>query len=583
MRRTETPSVRLKLWRPYVYQRLQSLAFALVVFMLMSSDLALTQIQDNTTSTVHGTVINAVTRDPVGRALVYSPDDRYATLTDSEGHFEFELPKAVAESGGFVVAGIPGGLSWLMARKPGFVDDPAENRQVEVTPGKEITIPLVPEGLIIGRVTAGTEVAAGVNVQLMRQQVQDGMPRWMPQGSERTNSNGEFRFAELLPGAYKVLTSEWMDNDPETFIPGGQRYGYPPAYYLNAADFSTAATIRLTAGQTLQADFSLVRHPYYSVKIPVVNVEQNGGLNITVSPQGQHGPGFSLGYNRGRDAIEGTLPNGKYLVEANSYGPNSASGSVSITVAGAPVEGPAMVLARGNSIPINIKEEFTSTEWNASGTTSSNGRTFATPRLRLLLNVWAEPADDFLRGKFGGNLRNPTGPDDNSMVLENLTPGRYWLRITAQRGYVASASMGGVDLLHEPLIVVPGATTPIDIVMRDDNAEIEGTLRGVSSAAVSAAETLGAGVSTPPGYVYCIPLPDSAGQFLELPASPEGKFNYQMVAPGNYRVLAFKSQQRNLPFRDAQAMKPYETKGQVVRFAPGQKTSLELEVLSSVE
>ena len=84
-------------------------------------------------------------------------------------------------------------------------------------------------------------------------------------------------------------------------------------------------------------------------------------MSITVSPQGQRGPGYSLGYNRGKDVIEGQLPNGKYLVEAATFAPDfSASGSVNLTVAGAPAEGPAMVLVRNSSIPVNVKEEFTS-------------------------------------------------------------------------------------------------------------------------------------------------------------------------------------------------------------------------------
>jgi hypothetical protein len=83
--------------------------------------------------------------------------------------------------------------------------------------------------------------------------------------------------------------------------------------------------------------------------------------------------------------------------------------------------------------------------------------------------------------------------------------------------------------------------------------------------------------------VYCIPSPDSPGQFLELSTSPDGKFDYRMVAPGNYHVLAFKNQQRDLPYRDAEAMKIYETKGQIVHFAPGQKVSLQLEIIPSVE
>src|ERR1700688_1106316 len=41
---------------------------------------------------VHGTVINNKTHEPIARALVYSPDNRYATMTDDRGHFEFKFP-----------------------------------------------------------------------------------------------------------------------------------------------------------------------------------------------------------------------------------------------------------------------------------------------------------------------------------------------------------------------------------------------------------------------------------------------------------------------------------------------------------
>ncbi len=108
----------------------------------------------------------------------------------------------------------------------------------------------------------------------------------------------------------------------------------------------------------MEADLSLVRQPYYPVKIPVTNIEENGGLNITVSRLGEHGPGYSLGFNRTKGVIEGQLPDGKYLVEGVSYSAPttpggrsfSSSGSVNIAVSGAAVEGPAMVLAPSNSI-----------------------------------------------------------------------------------------------------------------------------------------------------------------------------------------------------------------------------------------
>src|SRR3569833_2059244 len=49
-------------------------------------------VQTSQAQTVHGTVINSLTREPIARALVYSPDNRFATLTDTQGLFEFPLP-----------------------------------------------------------------------------------------------------------------------------------------------------------------------------------------------------------------------------------------------------------------------------------------------------------------------------------------------------------------------------------------------------------------------------------------------------------------------------------------------------------
>ncbi|HVR27491.1 MAG TPA: carboxypeptidase-like regulatory domain-containing protein [Candidatus Polarisedimenticolia bacterium] len=562
---------------------IERLAFSLIILLAgwvvcARQGLAQNLQPDNQANIVRGIVVNAVTHEPIGRALVYSPDNRYAMLSDGEGHFEFTLPKAAADHGGVSFAtGNSGKLTFLMARKPGFLDDPHGTRSVEVLPGAELTIALMPEALITGRVTLpAAEPARGVDVQLFALQVQDGSPGWMQKNSARTNSNGEFRFAELEPGIYKVLTREWMDNDPEATTPGGQLYGFPPVYYPSATDFVSASTIQLTAGQTFQGDFALVRQPYYPVKIPVTNMGQDGGMNVTVLPQGQRGPGYSLGYNRGRDVIEGQLPNGKYLVEAAIYMPDSKTGSVNLAVAGAPVEGPAMVLARNNSISVNVKEEFNTADGHSSGSWSDGKHTYARHGPRLDLQIGVVAADDFGPQR-SGSIRETAGANDDSLVLENIAPGRYWLRLRASRGYVASATMGGTDLLREPLVVVPGANATIEITMRDDNAELEGTLIGVP------ATSAGSGRSSPQGFVYCIPLPESSGVFLEIPASFEGRFDYRMVAPGVYRVIAFGSHQPDIPYRDAEAMKAYETKGQIVHFAAGQKVTLQLQVISGSE
>ena len=568
-----------------VYAVIRRVAFLLIV-LLLSACISAQQATDNAERIVRGIVVNAVTHEPVGRALVCSPDNRFAMLTDSEGHFEFTLPR-VDIRGQNSLAGegqlqqgwsirTDGGIPWLRARKPGFLDDPSEIRPPDMSPDSERRIFLMPEALIKGRVIlSAADAAIGVNVQIFSRQVQEGIPHWIPGISIQANSNGGFRFAELLPGSYKLVTHELMDNDPAATVPGGQLYGFPPVYYPSATDFAAASTIQLSAGQTFHADISLVRQSYYSVRIPVVNVDPNVlmNMNITVSPQGHHGPGYSLGYNAEKQRIEGLLPNGNYLVEAAMFGSILAAGAVNIAVAGAPVEGPGMTLAGNSSIPLHVKEEFSTRDWKGSASMMIEGRTIRLHGPRLYLQVSAEAADDFEQHR-GGSIRPPTGPNDDSLVIENLASGRYWLRLSSSRGYVAAATMGGIDLLHEPLVVAAGSSTPIEITMRDDTAEIDGTVAGITARSMTTSAT---------AYVYCVPLPDSSGQFQPLSVSPEGKFDSQTMAPGTYRVIAFKTPQPNLPYRDAEAMRAYETKGQVVHLSPGQKTTLQLQIISGSE
>jgi len=199
----------------------------------------------------------------------------------------------------------------------------------------------------------------------------------------------------------------------------------------------------------------------------------------------------------------------------------------------------------------------------------------------LYLQVSVEAADDF-QPQHGVTIRPPIGPNDDSLVIENIPPGRYWLRLSSSRGYVAAASVGAVDLLYQPLVVGPGSTEPIEITMRDDSAEIEGTVAGVT-AQPAMTEGMVSRLSPPRAWVYCVPLPDSPGQFAQLAVGDGGKFQSQTMVPGVYRLLAFKSPQANLPYRDAEAMRAYDAKGQVVHLSAAQKTSVYVQIISHNE
>ncbi len=52
-------------------------------------------------SSIRGSVVNGVTHEPIGRALVYTPDDRFARWTDSDGHFDIHFPRTLPTAPAF--------------------------------------------------------------------------------------------------------------------------------------------------------------------------------------------------------------------------------------------------------------------------------------------------------------------------------------------------------------------------------------------------------------------------------------------------------------------------------------------------
>ena len=536
---------------------------------------------------VRGTVINAVTEAPIPRALVVTADNRAGALTDGEGHFEIALPPTESGSpAGMVFSGRPrqlwpharhGNTYWFTARKPGFLESSDARTQVAHSTSDGLTIALIPESIVKGRITLPSgDAPIGLTVQLFTRQVRDGLPRWTPSTTVRVNSAGEFRFAELESGSYKLVTQEFMDNDPLTNIPGSQQYAFPPVYYPGVSDLPSASTIELAGGQEFQADISLARQPYYAVKIPVAGTETRGGLNVFV--RGQRGPGYSLGQNAAEQTIVGLLPNGTYIVEASTFGPNSVSGSVSIRVTGAPVDGPALTLVPKSSVRLDVREEFAdkSPGLGIAGSWSDGKRTISFHGPRAYLQASVESADDLAQPQ-GGSIRPPTGPNDESLVIEDLSPGRYWLRLHTSRGYIASATQGATDLLRQPLTIGSGPASPIEVTVRDGEAELDGTVTGLTQRSASSEEP----AEPVQVWVYCVPLPDSPGEFTEFGVSNDGEFTQLQMAPGDYRVLAFPTPQPRLPYRDAEAMKAYESKGQVVHLAAGQKTTVQVQMISS--
>jgi hypothetical protein len=552
---------------------------------------------------LRGTVVNSVTHEPIGHALVVSSDNRFATMTDDQGHFEFVLPRPDSRQPEVLQ---PGALQYgrgldepssgssanrpsqLTARRQGFLNDDehGQSNVLVTAEQKEVTLSLTPEALVVGQIVLPDE-SDRIVVELYRSEIQEGRARWISVGTTVAKSDGEFRFASLKTGKYKLLTQESLDRDPLTFDPRGQLYGYPPVYFPAAKDFTSAATFEVSAGSTFQASLTPVRQAYYRVRIPVANMSPGAGMRIIVSSQGRPGPGFNLGYNMQEQRIEGMLPDGVYGIEVMCYGSPVLSGAMNITVKGAALQAPSMNLVPGGSIAVNVKEEFTTTTKTGNTTWNSNGRSFQVKGPRSYLNVTLWPADDF-------GLENmaapgpPSGPDDDSILIPDVQPGHYWVQVNSSRGFPAAITSGGADLLHHPLVVGwGGSVSPIEITMRDDWAQLSGKIEHPNAVLPGGLSSAGDGpdaiIHAANAWVCLVPLPDSTGQFQQIWISPNGESGDIDIAPGQYRVLAFDHQQPELEYRNPEAMRAYDGKGQEVRLVAGQKEQITLPLISTEE
>ena len=99
----------------------------------------------------------------------------------------------------------------LVAGKPGFLEPPDLSRywerrkQVKVGPKMSpTTLRLIPEGVIFGTALRVDGEPLGGEVLLHVQHVVNGRRRLNLAQKTDTDDNGEFRFADLLPGSYSL-------------------------------------------------------------------------------------------------------------------------------------------------------------------------------------------------------------------------------------------------------------------------------------------------------------------------------------------------------------------------------------------
>jgi hypothetical protein len=530
---------------------------------------------DTAKYTLSGSVVNAVTGEPIKRALVQiAVNSEHSALTDSSGNFVFE--------------GLPEGQAVVTARKPGFFNDQelAESGgppvMTQIGPNAQpVVVRLTPESVIFGTVAAmDGEPIESMPVRVFAPRIVEGRKRWEQRGYTNTDDDGHFRVSGLPPGTYFVAAGPG-EGIPRRRFRRNQvtDQGYPSYFYPGVAEITAAAPIAVAAGQQAEADFSLRAQPLFTVSGTVAGYPPGTGVGIQFKNKSGERLSVPVQFQSLSGEFQAKLPAGSYTVHATAYVPQQElqdTGNGQSLRATVPLvltqntAGLHIVLGPAISIPVNVRTESTSTKRSGptssarivtGGTDDTRGAGIPQVAVRLsaedgplgILESWSSPIDPSRRG--------------SPMALRDVEPGRYAVDVLPNSGrwYVQAASCGSTNLLRDELTVTAGAQLPpIEVVLRDDGGSLSGNVE--------------AGGKPAPAAVLLVPERAGPALIKLANAGEGGEFQFGQVAPGNYRLLAFDSVDK-LEYRNPQVLDDYLSSGTSVAVQGNDQVHAKVELI----
>jgi len=500
---------------------------------------------------LRGRVINSATGEPVGLALVQiSAPRQKAQFTGADGTFVF--------------TDLPPDNYWPVARKPGFFDDsepqkPAPTRFLSTGQHEPIILRLLPEAIIFGEIKDENGAPLeGVTVRAQQWQDLNGEKQLVPAASASTDDEGIFRLAELRPGRYYLSFSStnsggWSTTYQLTSKKPEER-GYAAQFYPGVPDLESASAMEIRAGAQVRIVQTLSRQRLFEVAGVVRGADPASGFNLTLtnSMGDMVQKKVRLDPKTGQFQISG-VPRGAYLLQATASSgllriPDEDRPPLTATVPlrlEGDVSGLVVVLGSGISVDVQVRDEI-----------SDNGEANRLRQVSLELKPQGFP-------RSASWITVPRAPDDRRTParFEGLAPGVYSVSGTPHGPwYLASMRCASADLLRDDLKLTTGAAPPIEVVLRDDGAQL----------AVNAVKN---GQPATAGLLLLSPDYPRRSQFLGRASS----VSVGNLAPGRYDVIAMEGAE-NLEFRNPMAIKRYLRNATEVDLGPRAAVSISVEV-----
>lgn len=483
--------------------------------------------------TLRGQVVSSADGAPVRGALVQlTGEEPQSAMTASDGTFAFPNLKA-ADFG-------------VQVRKPGYftpqqlypASAPAVSIHLDANTA-HLTLELIPEGVVAGRILDESgEPVEGMQVWLQPTKSEKAagvFPRRDRMGVQ-SNEAGEYRIAGIRPGSYLLIASTNQTSPSSEFLVQTDsvrqsRRGFPTTYYPGTISRRQAVPVRVKAGSVQQLEIRVAKQPLYRIAGRVEAPGAAEGVIVILVSLANHSPfGVMRGSTDGAFVFPEVSP-GEYLLWAavDSNGSESEEdirlGSRYLNVTGN-LSGLAIPLAKAVSTEVHVRYEL------------SHDTHAASPVLEEPLPIFFSRLDaqeDLLQ-----MLRMKPPEDEGGVSHSFFEPGTYRLRTRPEaKMYVARATSGGTDLLREDLVVGPGSIpAPIEIVLRDDGAAVDGKVAGTAA--------------MEEGRVLALPE-DAPRRAVSTGVAANGSFHFANLPPGSYTIVALQNADA-LDLDDAQTL-----------------------------
>ncbi|MGD0496978.1 MAG: carboxypeptidase-like regulatory domain-containing protein [Bryobacteraceae bacterium] len=440
------------------------------------------------------------------RALVPGTGPPGRALTDLAGKFSFSLPAPP--------------FARIESSRRGFQSESGGDTNMVGLSGEDlekdadVTIKLVPAAAVEGKVVnEDGEPLPGATVQLVSVTIAGGRRITRSGFTAITNDLGEFRLWHLPAGLdYLKLFGRRGEAWGAGAIPAvafpDESYG--PVYYPAAPSLAAAQPLQIRAGETIRADFAVQARKAYKIWGTIGNAPAGVVPTIRLLRDDDDVGGRILFSTSTHTFEAADVTPGAYTIQA--YATQSADrwfGEMVVTVGEGDVSGVDISMSTGVDVKGTI--QFPSAD-------SDSGR----PRFVLVQAQNNNPS----RLPFRTDVNARTVDAAGNFTLNHLLPGVYTLTVTPGSGYVASAWLGADDVLASGLTI--GVEAPADtlqIVLKTGGGQIDGTVEGQTpdeSATVVAVRRYGSSI---------IPA--------VISADPDGLFEADDLAPGDYRIYAW--------------------------------------------